>query len=185
MPRLPRVDRDDIPQELQYVWDRLAPGAPAVPNIFRTLGNNPKLLRAYARFGNALWADSGLDLPTRELAILRTAILHHSVYEWQQHVRIGRQAGLGDDRILALHHWRSSELFDERERAMLAYVDAVAATEHPAQEIHDELAKHWPRPVVVGINLLAGYYAMTAKFLGAMEVETEDAFVGWQIQGGS
>ncbi len=183
MARLPFASRSDMPDDLVYVWDRLAPGAPQLPNIFRTLGNNPPLLRAYARFGNALWRDCGLDLPTRELAILRTAILHHSVYEWHQHVRIGREAGLSDDRILALHHWRTSELFSGPERAMLAYVDAVAATEHPAPEIHDELAQHWPRHAVVGINLLAGYYAMTARFLGAMEVETEEPIVGWQLQG--
>src|SRR5512140_2836554 len=114
MPRLPLVERTDIPPELQYVWDRLAPGAPAVPNIFRMLGNNPVLLRAYARFGNAIWSDCGLDLPTRELAILRTAILHRSAYEWHQHVRSGRQAGLRDEQILALHHWRESTLLDDR-----------------------------------------------------------------------
>ena len=183
MARIPRVDREDIPEELKYVWDRLAPGAPVVPNIFRTLGNNPKLMRAYARFGNALWSDSGLNLQTRELAILRTGILYHSIYEWHQHVRIARQAGIPDEHILALHQWRTSELFSEPERAMLGYVDAIAATEHPAQEIHAELAKHWPNRALVGINLLAGYYAMTAKYLGAMEVETEEPFVGWHLQG--
>lgn len=183
MARLPYTNRSDIPEELQYVWDRLAPGAPEVPNIFRTLGNNPKLMRAYARMGNAIWADCGLDVPTREIAILRTAILEHSPYEWHQHVRIGRQARLSDERILALHHWRTSELFSEAEKALLAYADAVAATEHPAQEVHDELAKHYPQSALVGINLLVGYYLMTARFLGAMEVEPEEPFVGWQLQG--
>lgn len=185
MSRLPNVSKTDIPEELYYVWDRLAPTPEAVPNIFRVMGNNPKVLRSYLRLGNGLWAACGLDVKTRELAILRTAILHHSIYEWQQHVRIGRAAGLSDEQIVALHHWRGSELFSPAERAMLAYVDAVAATAHPSQEIHDELAKYWPNSAIVGINLLAGYYEMTAKFLGAMEVEPEEPFVGWQLQGGA
>ncbi|MCZ2111195.1 MAG: carboxymuconolactone decarboxylase family protein [Dehalococcoidia bacterium] len=185
MSRLPNVSKTDIPEELHYVWDRLAPTPEAVPNIFRVMGNNPKVLRSYLRLGNGLWAACGLDVKTRELAILRTAILHHSIYEWHQHVRIGRAAGLSDEQIVALHHWRGSELFSPAERAMLAYVDAVAATEHPSQEIHEELAKYWPNSAIVGINLLAGYYEMTAKFLGAMEVEPEEPFVGWQLQGGA
>lgn len=184
MARLPLVQRSDIPEELHYVWDRLAPGAPEIPNIFRTLGNNPKLMRAYARMGNALWSDLGLGLRLREIVILRVAILHHSPYEWHQHVSIGRRAGLSDAEILGLHHWRTSELFSEPERAVLGYVDAVLATDHPAREVHDELARHWPPSTIVGLNLLTGYYTLTARLLGAMEVETEEPFVGWRLQGG-
>ena len=182
MTRLPKVDRNAIPDELKYVWDRIGSGD-TVPNIFRTMGNNPKLLRSYLRLGNGLWAESGLDVATRELVILRTAILHHSQYEWHQHVRLGRQAGLTDERIVALHHWQGNGLFDEGEQALLGYVDAVAATEHPSAEVHAQLASHYPASTVVGVNLLAGFYGMTAKYLGAMEVETETPFIGWQLQG--
>lgn len=180
MARVPYVSREDFPEELQYVWDRLG-GGNAPPNIFRAMGNNPALLRNYLRLGNGLWSDIGLDVATRELAILRTAILAHSVYEWHQHVRIGRAAGLSDARINALHHWRTSDAFSEPERAILAYVDALNASDHPLQDVHDELARQFPPATIVGINLLTGFYGMTAKFLGAMEVETEDEFVGWEI----
>jgi alkylhydroperoxidase family enzyme len=178
MPRLPKTTRADFPEELGYVWDRL--GGDSAPNIYKTLGNNPVLLRGYVRLGNNLWNHCGLDVATRELAILRTAILHHSVYEWHQHVRIGSEAGLTLDRIRALHHWRTSEAFSEPERALLAYVDALDASDHPAQDVHDELARHFPPSTLVGINLLIGYYGMTARFLAAMEVETEGPFVGWE-----
>lgn len=182
MSRLPLADRSNIPDELAYVWDRTAGGGRQL-NIFRTLANNPELWRSYLRLGNGLWAQCGLDVPTRELVILRTAILHHSTYEWHQHVAIGRTAGLSDERIVGLHHWRTSELYSEAERALLAYVDAVAASDHPSSETHAELAKHFDDSTIVGINLLTGFYGMTAKFLGAMEVETEVPFIGWQLNG--
>ncbi|MBK6320459.1 MAG: carboxymuconolactone decarboxylase family protein [Dehalococcoidia bacterium] len=182
MARLPFVERADIPEELQYVWDRNTTDG-ALPNIFRTMANNPILWRAYLRLGNALWTHSGLDIATRELAILRTAILHHSLYEWHQHVHIGRRAGLSDGRILALHHWRASDAFTGPERALLEYVDALAASDHPSDEAHTALAEHFDSSTVVGINLLIGYYGMTARFLGGIEVETEGPFVGWQLQG--
>lgn len=178
MTRLPKATRADFPEDLAYVWERL--GGENASNIYRALGNNPVLLRGYTRLGNNLWNHCGLDVATRELVILRTAILQHSVYEWHQHVRIGQEAGLTLHRINALHHWRTSELFSEAERALLAYVDAAQAGDHPAQDVHDELARHYPPSTLVGINLLVGYYGMTAKFLGAMEVETEEPFVGWQ-----
>lgn len=183
MSRLPLVARDDIPEEFQYLWDRNATaGQPA--NIFRAMANNPGIWQQYLRLGNALWTKSGLDTATRELIILRTAILQHSQYEWHQHVRIGRQAGLSDERIKALHHWRQSESFSAPERAILAYVDAAASSDHPLAEVHEELASHFPPDTLVAINLLTGFYTMTARFLGAMEVQTETPFIGWELENG-
>lgn len=185
MARLPYATRDDVPEEFQYLWDRAgtvtATNAPA--NIFRTLANNPPIWQQYSRLGNALWTKSGIDTATREIVILRTAILQHSAYEWHQHVRIGREAGLTDERIRALHHWRTSDLFSPAERAILGYVDALAQSDHPLAEVHDELASHFPPATIVAINLLTGFYAMTARFLSGMEVETETPFIGWDLEG--
>lgn len=178
--RLPPATRATFPEDLAYVYDRLAAGR-ELANIFATMGNNPELLRAYTRFGNALWTSCGLDVATRELVILRTAILRESAYEWHQHVRIGREAGLTDDRIRALHDWPASPLFTADERAILAYVDALAASDHPSQEIYDAVASGVPASTVVGITLLTAFYAMTAKFLAAMEVTPETAFIGWHL----
>ncbi|HQW51903.1 MAG TPA: carboxymuconolactone decarboxylase family protein [Tepidiformaceae bacterium] len=182
MARLPFVQRKDIPEELQYVWDRNTTDG-VMPDIFRVMGNNPVVWRSYLRMGNGLWAACGLDVRTRELVILRVAILQHSAYEWHQHVRIGRRAGLRDEEIIGLHHWRTSTLYTDAERALLAYIDALAASDHPPADTHAGLAQHYPPSTVVGINLLAGYYVMTAKFLGAMEVTPEGGFVGWQLNG--
>jgi alkylhydroperoxidase family enzyme len=147
------------------------------------MGNNPELLRSYLRLGNGLWAICRLDLPTRELVILRNAILRHSTDEWRQHVRIGRAAGLSDDRIVALHNWRHSDLFSEQEQALLGYVDALGASDHPPADVYDELSRRFDPSTIVGITLLSASYAMTAAFLGAMEVETEEPFVGWELKG--
>jgi alkylhydroperoxidase family enzyme len=182
---LPNATREQFPDDLKYVWDALArdetSGDGTVANIFRQMGNNPALLRAYLRLGNGLWRHSGLDIATRELVILRTAILHHSMYEWHQHVRIGRAAGLPDDKIRALHHWRQSDLFSDEERAIFAYVDALNQSDHPLDDVHQELSRVLPDAAVVGVNLLTGFYGMTASFLGAMEVEPEVEFVGWEL----
>ena len=190
MSRLPAANRETFPEELTYVWDRLDRDATAADgsgaaNIFRAMGNNPRILLGYLRLANPLWAHCGLDVKTREIVILRAAYVQNSAYEWHQHVRIGREAGLSDARIVALHDWQTSDLFNSLERATLGYADALVASDHPSQDVHDELAKHLPVAGVVGVNLLVGAYIMTAKFLGAMEVQPEDAFVGWRLAGDS
>ena len=182
MPRYERPTRDDFPEHLRYAWDKLAEGrGGTLPNVFLSLGNNPEILRGYTRMGNALWAHCGLDTRTREIVILRTALLRKSTYEWHQHVRIGLAAGLTDAHINALHHWGDSGLFSEDEKILLAYVDALAKNDHPAQYIFDAMQHHFPQTTVAGVTALVGFYFMTALYLGAMDVETETPFVGWEV----
>lgn len=185
MSRLPNATRESFPEQLQYVWDRLAGDVTSsgggLANIFLAMGNNPYVLRGYLRTGNALWAHCGLDLRTRELVILRCAELKHSMYEWHQHVRIGRDAGITDEEINALSSWKTSDLYKPSERALFAYADALSLADHPGHEAIDELRNHFDNATVVGVTILIAFYFATATFLGAMEVQTEEPFVGWQV----
>ena len=180
MARIPDATRDRFPPDLQYVWERLSAGG-GMPNIYRAMGNNPELLRAYTRFGNALWNRSGLDAVTRELAILRVASRLRHEYEWHQHVRIARAAGVTAEQINAIHDPFDSPVFSDAQRAMFAYLDKLVDTGHPSRGDFDRLAGHFPVELVVAITLLGAFYVLTATFLTAMEVETEEPFTGWTI----
>ena len=48
------------------------------------------------------WLDSVLDARLRELAIMRTAWLRRSVYEWTSHYAICVRLGMSDDEIVAV-----------------------------------------------------------------------------------
>lgn len=180
MARIPDANRDRFPPDLQYVWDRLSANG-SMPNIYRAMGNNPELLRAYTRFGNALWNRSGLDAVTRELAILRVASRLRHEYEWHQHVRIGQAAGVTAEQINAIHHPFDSPVFSEGQRAMFAYLDELIETHHPSPETFDRLRAHFPLELVIAITLLGAFYVLTATFLSAMEVTPEEPFAGWTV----
>lgn len=182
MARVPDATRETFPDELTYVWDAVADGREP-PNIFKALGNNPALLRAYLRLGNGLWQHCGLDLQMRELAILKAAMNKQSRYEWHQHVRIGRDAGLSDARIKALHNWRESAEFSAKEKTLLRYIDELGGETIPTREAYDAMIEEWGLPTTVGVTMLIPFYDMTAQFLAAMEVEPEESFVGWTLEG--
>jgi len=61
---------------------------------------------------------------------------------------------IGLDRFDALPHWRTSPLFDARERAALAYVDATTRDKHVDDAVFAELSKHFSDREIVEITVL-------------------------------
>ena len=186
MARIPAATRETFPEEMKYVWDRVSADTTAgtgeeIANIFLAMGNNPNILRGYLRLANPLWAHCGLDARTRELVILRAAYVQNSAYEWHQHVRIGRSAGVTDAEINAIRSWQEAGIFTPSEKALLAYTDAMARADHPGDAGFEALAKHFDAAAIVGITVLIAFYFATAKFLAALEVATEEPFIGWSV----
>jgi len=141
-------------------------------NLYRALGHAPELLRAWIGFA---WALRGHDMTSRrlrELMILRTALLQHSQYEWHQHRRMAREAGVSDHCVAELEMWRTSDAFSDDERAALALTDAIVAGNVTA-EIIAELDRHFSNAQRVELTVTAAFYAMVPRVLDALGVPVE------------
>lgn len=66
-----------------------------------------------------------LEAPLVELVKIRSAQLHGSAACAAIYVGAARSLGESEERIEALHRWRESLLFSGRERAALAWVEAM------------------------------------------------------------
>lgn len=177
MARVQLINQEDLPEDYQYLMSEDALGE---PNIFRAMGNNPKVMQSYMRYGTTLWNESGLSFRERELAILAAARALHSEYEWHQHVRLGRDAGITDDEIKRISHG-DFDSFDPNEQAVLQYATAFSLTE-VTDAIHNALADHYDTKTVVGTTMLCSHYIATAAALEALNVPIEDEFVGWDLE---
>lgn len=176
MARIPLPTRDDLPtEELKQQWDRSASRGPVL-NIQRAFLSNPGVpLNAVS-----VWQASGLDDRKREIVILRAAFVRKSVYEWHQHVRIARGVGLKDAEINAVTDWQKSDLFDEDERALLAYVDALNEG-RPGDEAFNAMSKGRTPADIFGVTFLITLYFQLAMVMAALDLEPEEQFVGWQV----
>lgn len=145
-----------------------------VLNIYRALGNTP-VLRNFMRFGSGLLLRGTLDPPLRELAILRVGQLTGAAYEWAHHVPIARDAGVRDEQMAALSEWRTSPEFDERERAVIGYAEAVANIT-VTDLIFAEVRSHLNESQIVELTLVAGFWGMVARSLEALAVDIEPEY---------
>lgn len=178
MARIPLPTRDSLPtDDLKQRWDRTAARGPVL-NIQRAFFTNPAIqLNAFQ-----VWRASGLDPRARELVILRCAYKKESRYEWHQHVRIARGEGLTDAQIDAVRHWQDSDLLSDDDRALLAYVDEMAAAQRPSDEAFARIARSRSTGEVFGVTFLITLYFQLAHVMAALDLETEEPFVGWDVR---
>lgn len=181
MARVPYRDPEDVPAEYR---DQLyaSAGTGRTANVFRAVANNPPILDSFRKYFGFLWAESGLTERERELVILAAAREAGSAYEWHQHVRLGRAAGLDDDEIRAIGSG-DVDGFEDREASLLRYAAATAR-----DEVDDALfgsaAEAFDDATLVGVTMLAAGYLGLARAISALGVEVEEEFVGWDLAGG-
>ena len=166
MPRTPLAEFEPaLKKRLEELW-----GTP--PNLYKALGNHPKLVAAWTEFSKALRHDSRTPRKLRELVILRGAQLMRSEYEWAQHLRMARKAGVSEAQIRELSSWRGSALFDAKERAALALAEAMTHGK-VGDEVYGEAMRHFDHHDYVELAVLAAFYAMVGRVLDAMGVQLE------------
>lgn len=167
MQRVPLADFDPaLRKRIEALW-----GTPV--NLYRALGNHPALAAAWTEFAQSIRADARTPRALRELMILRSGQIQHSEYEWAQHLRMARKAGVRESQIEALGNWRESKEFDEKERAALGILEAVTAGEVD-DETWNAAAGLFEREEMMELVMVAAFYSMVARVLDALRVPLDE-----------
>jgi alkylhydroperoxidase family enzyme len=66
-----------------------------------------------------------LDPKLRELGQIRAGWARGSQFVFSQHCKAARSVGLSEEQVEAIPGWSSSSVFNDEERAVLAYTDAL------------------------------------------------------------
>ena len=172
MQRVPLAELEPgLKKRLEELW-----GTP--PNLYRALANHPNIIAAWTEFSNTLRDGTRTPRALRELVILRGAQLSESEYEWAQHLRMARKAGVREAQIAALANWRASIEFDAREKAALAIAEAVTEG-RVGDDVYRDAIKHFDHRDYVELAVTAGFYAMVARTLDALGVQLEPDFLDY------
>lgn len=89
-------------------------------------------------------AQSGLDKKLYELIKTRASQINGCAHCINMHVRDAMKIGETAQRLFLLDAWRETDLYTEKERAVLALTEAVTLITkgHVPDEVYNEAAKH-------------------------------------------
>jgi 4-carboxymuconolactone decarboxylase len=155
--------------------DRRSPGE---LNIARMTAHMPvKLRTAMGEFGRAVLTNDELDEHLRELIILRVGYLSGSAYELHQHVQLSRRLGVPEAKLDALEHDVDAACFDDRERAVLRFVDEVVRDVRPGDATLATVSEHLSYAQLFSVMATVGVYMLVCRILETTGVELDEAGV--------
>ncbi|MBR0796258.1 carboxymuconolactone decarboxylase family protein [Bradyrhizobium jicamae] len=101
---------------------------------------------------------SGLEQSLIELVRTRASQINGCAFCINMHTRDARKHGETEQRLYLLTAWRESPVYTDRERAALAWTEAVTriVETHAPDDVYEELRKHFSDAEAVNLTILIG-----------------------------
>jgi AhpD family alkylhydroperoxidase len=163
----------DIPYD-EWDFESLAEISPGMKppdlSVVAFFAHHPELASTFLCWNRYMNSKAcQLDRRTRETVILRVAIRKRSRYEWAQHVKAARQAGISDAEIHAIAAGTADGLGGLLSRA----VDEITDDGTLHDDTYGELAARFTERQLISLVFLIGTYSLLSVVLGTFRVELD------------
>jgi alkylhydroperoxidase family enzyme len=158
---------------LQEMFDQRRAMGGAVINLTLTTGHAPKFARASAAMAFAIRFDTSTPRPLIELAIFRTAQIVGSDYELNQHKPLMQMCGYGERQIGEIADWQHSSSFDDKQRALLGYVEQMAHGGNVDDPTFAAFSRSFTPQQIVEISYTVSTYYSTGLLTKALRIQPE------------
>jgi 4-carboxymuconolactone decarboxylase len=146
----------------------------ALINVYKLLLHTPPIAEIWLALINAFRTASVLDARLREIAIIRVGYLNRVDYVVKQHVpALAVPAGVTPRECAALCAPQCGAAFGARERAALAYVDAMTRDVQVPDAVFAALRAHFNEREIVELTVLIGTYNMHTRVVEALGIDPE------------
>jgi AhpD family alkylhydroperoxidase len=122
--RLPYVERDQVPAEVQATYDRVAKRGGRGLNFYRLMAHHARSVPPFDEW-YAVLREGDLDPKLRQLAYVRASQLNRCRYCATHHSALGQRVGVSREQLEALPDFETSLLFSELERLVLRYAEQM------------------------------------------------------------
>jgi AhpD family alkylhydroperoxidase len=109
---------------------------------------------------------SGLEKPLLELIKIRASQINRCAFCLHMHTRDARKGGESEERIYLLDAWRESPLYTARERAALAWTDALTLLPETGapDDVYAEVAAQFSEAEIANLTLAIGAINVWNRF---------------------
>ena len=172
--RLPSVTEKPSDPATAVTFDMIRARGGQIINLHLTLGHGGKIFQARQMLTYALRFDAVTPRRIRELTIMRVAQMTDSHYEWAQHLPIARACGYTQAQLDGLATWEQPGLFDEKDRAVIAFVSqTVGRNGNVDNAVFAELKRLYTPQEIIEIAVTATQYVTTGLLTRSLQIQPE------------
>ena len=172
MARIPYIDERAHPELCEVIAEinALRPGRQRFSPLYRMLLNSPPIALGWLQFVTAIRMQTRIPAVYRELVILRIGQINKAKYEYDEHVPLALAEGITQRQIDALDAWRESEAFDDNQRTVLAYIDAMTIDVQVRDDVFAAVQRLFGNREVVELTAMIAGFNLVSRFLVALQV---------------
>lgn len=172
MARISLIEEKDHPELRELIARIRGDRGGRLLNLYEALLHSPAVAMAFLEQVTAVRWKTQLDGQTREIVTIRIGILNRCGYVFKAHVpAYTAPEGLTREQCNGLADWRNCTLFDARQRAALAYTDAMTRDIQVPDAVYTALQPHFSERQIVELTVLIGTYNMHTRVLQALEID--------------
>jgi 4-carboxymuconolactone decarboxylase len=143
-------------------------------NVYKLLLHSPALAESWFQHNNAVRWKTTLDGRLREMVIIRIGYVLRVPYIVRQHVpNLAVPEGLTLEDCDDLRDWEASSRFGTRDRAVLAFADAMTRDIRVPNVTFENLKPFFDERQIVELAILIGTYNMHARVMCALHIDPE------------
>ena len=172
MPRISRLQRNEVLPGAANIYDRYLRDRGNVPNMFRTMAHRPEIFETIIAHMEAVLNTGTLPKALKELVIVRTSQLNRTPYCLASHTTIARKLGWTETQIEALHDCAGSEEFSEREKVAIHLAEVMTLDAHSYSEAEfARLRSFYSEGEIVELMAAIGLFNYFNRFNDLLEME--------------
>jgi len=138
-------------------------------------GRSPRVFATLALLYGALdRRSSPIDPALRTLVTVRVSQINHCAFCVDINSATALKRGLSEEKLAAVAGFSNSAHFDDRERAALAYTEAMTFTDtQPDAANFEALRQYYDDDGIVELTALIAFQNLSSKFNAALAVEPQ------------
>src|SRR5687767_3846796 len=176
--RISYVPYDEMTPEMQAEMERCAREGTPRPESTAIRAHVPAAFWFFANSWKDLFREGNVDHPLKELCRVYVSRSVKCEYCGNQRSEKGRAGGLVEGQYDELLNFESSETYSEREKAALAYAEAIVWTGQADDALWERLYAHFSEAELVELGCVIGLTLGQQSWLRLLDIDHHQVMPG-------
>ncbi len=169
-PRVPLLERDQVPDDVAALYDQLLRDRGVVPNMFKALANVPALALGVPALLKPLMGEGALPASYKELIATHVAALNLCDYCVSAHRHLALKRGATTEQIAALSAFDSGP-FTNSEKAGFRYASLLHQSGHAiSEQAFATVREHFSPQQIVELTAVTAAFEFFSRINSALQI---------------